>query len=173
MLGESAVFLLENLRVVTGDRIAISIVLPVFIDRIDEEEAEHFDALGNQALFLIQMLFDRAMDHLALHGQGIDLAVGLTRAQVHFAAGESQFHELIGFTVGILGVADVLSDDDVPIQFAPGDLFELVEWRNRHDLATDSMLGGLVDFNLGPNHAFPTNDGGDELHIGLVVPTFH
>ena len=56
---------------------------------------KHLDALRAQALLLVQVLLDRAADHLALHGQCIHIAPRLTRLQVMFAARHTQLHELV------------------------------------------------------------------------------
>ena len=87
MLGQPAVFLLEDAGVVALHRVAVGVVLPVLLHGIDEEQAEHLDALRAQALLLVQVLLDGAADHLALHGQRIHVAVGLAGLQVLLAAG--------------------------------------------------------------------------------------
>ena len=45
MLGKAAVFLLEDAGVVALHRVAVGVVLPVLLHGIDEEQAEHLDAL--------------------------------------------------------------------------------------------------------------------------------
>ena len=82
MFGEAAVFLLKDAGVVALHRIAVGIVVPVLLDGIDEEQAEHLDALRTEALLLIQVLLDSAVDHLALHGQRLHVAVGLAGTKI-------------------------------------------------------------------------------------------
>ena len=79
VLSEMAIFFLENSSIVTFHLIAFSIVFSIFFNGINEEQAQNFDALWRETLFLIKMLFDRAANHLTLHGEGLHVTVCLPR----------------------------------------------------------------------------------------------
>jgi hypothetical protein len=51
--GETSVFLLKDEGVVALHRIAVGIVASVLLDGVDEEQAEHLDALRTEALLLV------------------------------------------------------------------------------------------------------------------------
>ena len=69
-------------------RIAVGVIGPVVLDRVDEEQAQHLDAQGREALFLFQMLMDRAADHQPLQRIGIHVAHRLAGLEKRLAAGQ-------------------------------------------------------------------------------------
>ena len=97
VLGETFVFFLEDGRVHAFHWIAVSVVLAITLDRIDEKERQHLDAHGAKALFLVQVLLDRAADHFALNRQRFHAAMDLTNAQVLLATWVAQLNELLAF----------------------------------------------------------------------------
>ena len=143
MLGQPAVLLLEDAGVVALHRIAVGVVLPVLLHRVDEEQAQHLDALRAQALLLVQVLLDGAADHLALHGQRVHVAVGLAGPQVVLAAGKAQLHELVA-----LRDAD-LADAAVAIDRPPGGLLQVVAVLHGDLLALDAACRLHVQLDLG------------------------
>ena len=168
MLGEAAVFLLEDAGVVALHRVAAGVVLPVFLDGIDKKQAEHLDALRAEALLLVQVLLDGAVDHLALHSQRVHVAAGLARTEVFFAAWIAEFHELV-----VLGIPDVMPDDVVPVNLPLGHFFELVERCHGDRLPGHAVCRGDVQLHLGSHDTFATRYRRDEPHIRLVVPALH
>ena len=79
------VLLLEDSSVVALFRGAICCVSPILRDFVDKEERKDLDALRTQALLLVEMLADRAADHLALNGECVHVAPGLSKLQVLLA----------------------------------------------------------------------------------------
>ena len=69
--GSRAVLLLEDAGILALHRVAVGVVAAVVLDRVDEEQAQHLDALRPQALFLVQMLLDGAADHRAAGRQSL------------------------------------------------------------------------------------------------------
>ena len=159
-LGGTAIFLLEHLRIHTLDRLAVRIVLTVLVHRVDEEQAQHLDPQRTQMLFLVQVLLDRAADHLALHGQRIHITVGLARLQKHLATGVAQLHER--FALGRIDLADAKIGID---RAAIGALLEVVAVADRHLNPLHTSGGLFIQLDLGADaaalvlHLHQTNEG--------------
>ena len=87
----AGVFLFKHQRVLALDGVALRVVLAVFGHLVDEEQAEHLHAAelrhAVEALFLVQMLLDRAADHFPRNRPGIHVAPSLAHAQEFFVAG--------------------------------------------------------------------------------------
>src|SRR5690606_16234805 len=142
MVREAPVLLLEEARVVAFDRIAVGVVLPVLRDFVDEEQGQHLDSEGAQALLLVQMFLDGAADHLALNGQGINVTPRLARAQVLLSARHPKLQELIPF-----GNTD-LTDAALAVDGTAGRLLQVVAVVHG-DLAP-LYTSGCLDIQLHP-----------------------
>jgi hypothetical protein len=139
------VLFLEDHRVLALHRVAFGVVLAVLVDGVDEEQAQHLDAQGPQAFFLVQMFLDRAPDHFALDRRRIHIAPGVTGAQEDLAARHFQFHELIA-----LGGAD-FTDADIGVQGAAGFLLQIETVLNVNGIATHHAGAVLpIHFNAPP-----------------------
>jgi hypothetical protein len=102
MLGEAAVFLLEDAGVVALHRVAVGVVLPVLLHGVDEEQAQHLDALGRSRFSLSRCSLMVRWIIWRCTGQRLHVAVGLAGAQVLLAAGIAQLHELVALGTGFL-----------------------------------------------------------------------
>ena len=76
--------------------------------------------MGAQAFFLVQVLLDRAADHLALERVGIDIADGFSGLQPVLAAWHFHFDEFVALTHANFADAAILIDG------AAGHLLQIV-----------------------------------------------
>ena len=159
-LGRAPVLFLEDAGVVALHRVAVLVVLAVARHRLDEEQRQHLDALGPQQLLLLQVLLDGPPDHLALHGQGIHLAVGLPQGQVDLTAGVAQLHELFA-----LGGAD-LADTEVAVHRPLGQLLEVVAVVDGQHLRLGASGRLHVQLHLGRDALLVAHL--QQPHVGLV-----
>ena len=118
--------------------------------------------------FLVQVLLDGPVNHLALHSEHVHVAVGLAWTEVLFATGIAEFHELV-----VLGIPNVLPDDVVPVNLPLGHFFELVERCHRNRLPGDAVRGGDVQLHLRARDTPAAGYRRDEAHIRLVVSALH
>ena len=164
--GSAPVFLFKNARVVAFDRLATFVVLAVALHRVNEEQRQHLDALGPQQCFFLQMLADGAANHLALHGQRIDVAVRLPQRQKGFAIGKAQLQKLAA-----LGGVD-LAHPKVAVNGALGGLLQIVPIAHGDFLAPDAVR--RLDIQLHPGaDAAALVAHRHQPHKSLVVCVFH
>ena len=132
------------------------------LDRVDEEQAEHLDAQGCEALFLFQVLVDRAAQHQALQRVRIHIAHRLAGLQKCFAAGQLHFQKLV-----VAGGAD-LANPAIGVDGAFGQFLQVVAVLNDHFFAADLLALQYVNFNARCDRPFAVARR-NEADIGLVV----
>ena len=168
MIGKPPIFFLEHSGIISLDGMAFVVVPAVSVDSIDEEKAEHLDALWAQALLLVQVLPDGPADHFALNGAGIHVAPGFSQAEVVLAAGYAEFNKLV--TPRDANLADAA----VTVDSASRCLFEVVAVLNVLYLASDSTGRFDVKFNLGadgPPAGCSLRSGGRMVCCGHPPPS--
>ena len=87
----AAIFLLEHASVFPLHGVPVGVIGPVVLDHVDEEQAEHLDAEGCEALFLFEVLVDRAADHQPLQRVRVNVTHRLAGLQERLAAGQLDF----------------------------------------------------------------------------------
>ena len=112
------------------------------------------------------MLADGAPNHLALHGQCIDVAMGLPQRQKSFAARKTQLQKLAA-----LGGVD-FAHPKVGVNVALRGLLQIVAIAHGHLLALDAGGGLHVQLHLGADGAAQVAHR-HQPHISLVVRVFH
>ena len=166
MVAEAAVFLLEDTGIVALRRVAVGIVLPVFLDRIDEEQAQDLDALRGESLLFVEVLFDGAVDHLALHGQRFHVAIGMAEAQVLLAAGAAELE------IFVAPRHSYSAHPAIGIDRPPCGHFQIVAVLHGDFLAGYSMCGLRIEFHFSGDDT-PQILHRKQLHISFVVSAFH
>ena len=131
VIGRPPVLLVENSGIVALNSISLGVVLPVAGDLVDEKEGQHLDALGAQTPLLVEMLPDRAADHLALYSERVHITPRLAGLEVLLAARCAQLDILVS-----LGYPD-LADAAIRIDGPPGGLLQVVAILYRDFLALD------------------------------------
>ena len=152
VLRESAVFFLKDPGIVALHGMTVGIVLPVLVHSIDKEQRKYLDPLRGQSLLLLQMLLDRAMNHLPLHSQRLHIAVGLADAQILFATGEAKLQKLVP-----LGHPD-LADPAIVVDRTPARHFQIVTILDDDFLPNHSPRNLHVQLDLGRDSATFTAD---------------
>lgn len=144
--GQSAVFLLEDEGVVALHGISLDVVFPVPLHGIDEEQAQDLDPLRGQPTFLVQVLLDGALNHLALDGQGFHVTRGLPRSKESWLqSGSPQFHELAS-----LGDAD-FADPTVMVHRSLRRHLQEIAILNVHLLSLHPATDIHIQLHLGRN----------------------
>ena len=167
VFGQALVLFLKHQGVLAFDGIALLVVLAVLGHFIDKEQAQHLHTQGAQAFFFVQVFFDRAGNHGALHGLGVDIAPSLAYTQELFAAGHFQLNELVR-----LGCAN-FANAHIGVQRAACLLLQVETILHRDRFAPHSACGVLsVHFNAGSDDAFFVGHG-QQLHIRLVAAALH
>ena len=87
---EACVLLLEDSCVVTFHRVAIVVVAPVVPDGVDEEEGQDLDSLRTEPHLLVEVLANGPADHLAGHGELVDIAPCFAFGEVVLATGDTR-----------------------------------------------------------------------------------
>ncbi len=163
MLGEPLVLLFKDPRVLAFLGLTIGVVTTIFLDRVDEEQREHFDSQGAEPLLFVEVLFDGPADHLPLDSRCVHITVGLTLLEVDRISRNAQLQEF-----RTLGGPD-FSNADVGVDITAG--LE-VEPSVRLDSALpspDTSSLGHIDLDLRSDDSLALDDGLNESYIGLVV----